>query len=121
MEITELVMPIGYEIDARQSHFLDDGTPIWILDYKEYHSEKNYKRAKADSIKVFEKLGVKCEFNDEEKSWFYNIQGPKYRITNTLAGEFLGISSLGEMPLKDLMGTLMFALAQSGFKVPKEK
>ena len=113
-------MPIRYEIDARQSHFLEDGTPIWILNYKEYHSEKDYKMAKADSIKVFEKLGLKLEFNDEERSWAYNIQGPKYRITNTLAGEFLGISSLGEMPLKDLMGTLMFALAQAGFKVPTD-
>lgn len=120
MQKTELVMPIRYEIDARQSHFLDDGTPIWILDYKEYHSENDYERAKADSVKVFEKLGVKCEFNDEERSWAYNIQGPKYRITNTLAGEFLGISSLGEMPLKDLMGTLMYALAQAGFKAPQE-
>ena len=113
-------MPIRYEIDARQSHFLDDGTPIWILNYKEYHSEKDYKRAKADSIKVFEQLGVKFEFNDDEWSWAFNIQGPKYRITNTLAGEFLGISSLGEMPLKDLLGTVMFALAQAGFKVPTD-
>ena len=120
MKKTELVMPIRYEIDARQSHFLDDGTPIWVLNYKEYHSEKDYERAKSDSVKAFEKLGIKCEFNDEESSWAFNIQGPKYRIMNSLAGEFLGISSLGEMPLKDLLGTVMYALAQAGVKLPKE-
>ena len=113
-------MPIRYEIDARQSHFLDDGTPIWVLNYKEYHSEKDYERAKSDSVKVFEKLGVKCEFNDEEWSWAFNLQGPKYRILNSLAGQFLGISSLGEMPLKDVLGTVMFALAQAGYKPPLE-
>ena len=121
MEKAELVMPIGYEIDARQFHVIEDGTPIWVLKYKEYHTKENYKRANEDSVKLFDNLGIRVEFNDQECSLSYSLQGPKYQITNALAGEFLGISSLGEMPLKDVLGTVMFALAQAGVKLPKDE
>ena len=109
-------MPIGYDIKAYQSFFEEDGSAQWILEYKEFHTEEDYKLAKPDSEKMFKKIGFEVSWDDEEKSVFWKLQGPKYQIVNMLAGEFLGISSLGEMPLKDLLGTLMNALAQSGFK-----
>lgn len=112
-------MPIGYEIKAYQSHFLEDKTEQWILEYKEFHTEEDYKLAKPDSEEIFKKLDFNVTWNDEEKSVSWKLQGPKYQIVNMLAGEFLGISSLGEMPLKDLLGTLMNALAQAGVKGPK--
>ena len=112
----EMVMPIGYEINARQSHFTEDGKPIWAIDYKEYHTEEGYEKAKPDSVELFDKMGFGVLFNDEEKSASWKIQGPKYQIVNMLAAEFLAISSIGEMPIKDLLGTLMNALGQSGFK-----
>ena len=112
-------MPIGYDINVRQSHFLEDGTPIWVLNYKEYHTEKGYNESKPDSEEVFQKMEVSMKFNDEEKSVSWDIQGPRYQIVNTLAGEFLAISSLGEMPIKDILATLMMALAHSGLKLPK--
>lgn len=109
-------MPIGYDIKAYLSHLLEDDTEQWILEYKEFHTEEDYKLAKPDSVELFEKIGFDVTWDDEEKSASWKLQGPKYQIVNMLAGEFLGISSLGEMPLKDLLGTLMNALAQSGFK-----
>ena len=109
-------MPIGYEIKAYQSHLLEDESAQWILEYKEFHTEEDYKLAKPDSEEIFKKMGFNVIWDDEEKSVSWKLQGPKYMIVNMLAGEFLGISSLGEMPLKDLLGTLMTALAQSGFK-----
>ena len=119
IKTVEAVMPIGYNIKVRQSHFLEDGTPIWILDYTEYHTEEGYKKSYSDSKEIFQKAEFPMKFNDDDKSASYEMQGPKYQIVNVLAGEFLAISSIGEMALKDLLATLTNALVQSGFKIPK--
>lgn len=103
----EVIMPMRYEIHAGRTHFLDDGTPIWKVEYTEYHNEEDYIKAKPDSVKIFNTLGFPMEWDDENFSASFNRQGPRDLITSIIAGEFLGRSVLGTMCFNDLLAAML--------------
>lgn len=111
--------PIRYEIDASEQ---EDGT--WMLHYRESFNEKDWKDARSESAKVFEKMKefMEVEMDDEKCRATITMRGSKNQVMSMLAGEFLAFSRLGEMSLKDLFGVFTMKLAQAGaFEENKEK
>ena len=103
----EVIMPLRYEIHAGRTHFLDDGTPIWKVEYTEYHDEDDYFKAKPDSVRTFNMLGWQMEWDDENFSASFKRQGPRDQITALVAGEFLGRSVIGTMCFNDLLAAML--------------
>ncbi len=110
----EAVMPNGYDIETHYLKTNADGTEIWELKYKEFFTEEDYNRVKEQSKKIAEGLTHHYEFDDENHTFYYEITGPRIHILSTLAGEFMGISPIGTMTLKDLLVTVSAALLSSG-------
>jgi len=111
------VMPLKYEINAGLHHTLDDGTPIWIMDYKEYHEEENYFKAKPTSVDAFKQIGFDLKWDDEKHMAYYKVQGPQDQITAILAAEFLARSIIGTMCFNDLIAMFIKQFADSGGKL----
>ncbi len=107
-------MPNGYKIETHHLQTIADGTEIWELKYKEFFTEEDYNRIKEQSKKIAEDLTHHYEFDDENHTFYYKIIGPRIQILSTLAGEFMGVSPLGTMTLKDLLVTVSAALLSSG-------
>ena len=110
----EAVMPNGYEIETHYLHTDEDGTEIWELKYKEFFTEENYNKVEEQTKKSLEAVTHHYKFDDEKHTFYYEITGPRIHILSTLAGEFMGVSPLGTMTLKDLLVTVSAALLSSG-------
>jgi len=113
----QFILPMKYEITVGLHHVLDDGTPLWVMDYKEYHEEENYFKAKPTSVETFKQIGFDLKWDDENHMAYYKAQGPQDQITAILAAEFLGRSIIGTMCFNDLIAILMKKFADSGIKL----
>jgi len=113
----KIMMPIRYEINAGQCHITDDGTPIWIIDYKEYFTEEIYFKAKPDSVKTYNQIGFNLKWDDETFMASFKAQGPQDQITAILASEFLGRSIIGTLCFNDLIGLMITKLTDLGGKI----
>jgi len=114
---TQFLMPMKYEITVGLHHILDDGTPIWLMDYKEYHEEESYFKAKPASVDAFKQIGFDLKWDDENHMAYYKVQGPQDQITAILAAEFLGRSVIGTMCFNDLIGLMITKFASLGGKM----
>lgn len=99
----EGIIPDGYEIKTRHLHTLEDGTEIWVLKYKEFYTEEDYKRCEDLTKKMLSKKLKQYKFDDTNHTFSYELQGPRGQILSVLAGEFLSVSSFGTTTFKDLM------------------
>ena len=113
----QFILPMKYEITVGLHHVLDDGTPIWLMDYKEYHEEENYFKAKPASVDTFKQMGFDLKWDDEKFMAYYKVQGPQDQITAILAAEFLGRSVIGTMCFNDLIAVLIKQFADLGGKM----
>jgi len=103
--VFELLVPDGYEIEARR---LNGDT--WIMEYTEQFSEEKWEKGLEskdhiiDNIKRLLGDTGSLWVDEENMSLTLKIQGPQKLIFNMLVGEFIAGSNLGEMKLKDILG-----------------
>jgi len=111
MQRVKVRMPRKYEITAEET---SEG--IWKLDYAEYHTEQDWEESKTLSREIFPRMSgiAEMKLDDSERKLYYTIQGPKPQVFTILAGEFLGMTPLGQMSFNDLIGTITVALARAG-------
>jgi len=110
MQRIETRMPIKYDITLEEV-----GNGIWKLNYAEEHTEKDWNDTKLLNNELFPKVSMfkDLKLDDSERKLSYSIQGPQDNIFNIIAGEFLMMTSLGQMTFKDLLGTVAVALARA--------
>ena len=94
-----VVSPKWYKIDARE---LEDGR--WQLHYEEGFDPKFYDALKL-STDAMRAEGVEVELESDRVT--LDITGPKNEILNMLAGEFFGVSELGQMTIAELYRMLL--------------
>jgi len=110
MQRVETRMPIKYDITLEEV-----GNGIWKLNYAEYHTEKDWNDTKLMNKELFPKFSMlkDLKLDDSERKLSYSLQGTQDNIFNIIAGEFLMMTSLGQMTFKDLLGTVAVALARA--------
>ncbi len=112
------ILPNGYDIETHHLHTLEDGTEIWSLKYKEFFTEENYKRGVEPTKKQFKNITQHWIFDDKKHTVSYDIQGPRNQILGTLAGEFLGVSSVGTMTFSDLLIAVFVGISSPNYTPP---
>lgn len=116
--MVKAILPNGYEIETHHIHTTEDGTEIWILKYKEFFTEENYKRGAEPTKKHLKNITHHWIFDDEKHTVSYDIQGPRNQILGILAGEFLCVSPVGTMTFSDLLITVSAGLLSSKQTTP---
>jgi hypothetical protein len=107
----KLILPKGYNIHATE---LDDGR--WKLHYEEIYeaTELDQIRLQGTMTVLESKLGAIIDYNTDanEGKIIIDVIGERSMVLNTIAGEFLSVSSLGQAKLCELMA--LFALVGLG-------
>jgi len=103
-----LIYPIGYELKTQE---LEDGQ--WGLYYVEKFRPEDSFAYEQTAEKLKYLLPPNATIASQSDRVIISLVAPRQTILNILAGEFLIVSSLGRMPLGDVLATIMLQFAEA--------